>query len=535
MSLVLQEITKHFGPLRVLVEVTAAFRPGTVHGLLGENGAGKTTLMRIAAGLLRPDGGSIRVSDGALIPGSPRGAARAGIAMVHQHFMLVPTLTVAENCLLGRREVGQWISRRGVGQGIRTLARRLGFDVNPDARIENLSVGEQQRVEIVRALMVARRVLILDEPTAVLTPGEVDQLFAALDRLRQEGLSVVFISHKLGEVQRICDELTILRRGRVVHAGRAAELTPTQMAELMVGPTVRAPSASESFRGPSASEGESAAGDAAKPAALELCNISARDTRSHRHIEDVNLVLRCGEILGVAGVEGNGQDVLAGVLVGTLHPGEGRILLDGLDVTAWSVRARAAAGLAHISEDRLGQALVSNMSLPENLILKNYRQPAFARLGLLRPRAIRTHATELLARFDVRADSPASSARSLSGGNQQKLVLARELSGEPRLIVAHNSVRGLDLAATQFVFERLLEQRRRGAAVLLIHSDLDELLSVSDRVAVLYNGRLTLTDWPTTDRAVIGQMMLGGAPQHVAATGRPNPGGTGVDYNSTGS
>jgi simple sugar transport system ATP-binding protein len=575
MSLVLQEITKHFGPLRVLVEVTAAFRPGTIHGLLGENGAGKTTLMRIAVGLLRPDGGSIRVSDGALIPGSPRGAARAGIAMVHQHFMLVPTLTVAENCLLGRREVGQWISRRGVGQGIRTLARRLGFDVDPDARIENLSVGEQQRVEIVRALMVARRVLILDEPTAVLTPGEVDQLFAALDQLRQEGLSVVFISHKLGEVQRICDELTILRRGRVVHAGPAAELTPTQMAELMVGPTVRvpsasegadasewagyeaaakpararrketgemhsplpakppprpspgvpgegdgAPSASESFRVPSASEGETAAGDAAKPAALELCSISGRDARSHRHIEDVNLVLRCGEILGVAGVEGNGQDVLAGVLVGTLHPSEGRILLDGRDVTAWSVRARAAAGLAHISEDRLGQALVPHMPLTENLILKSYRQPAFARLGLLRPRAIRTHATELLARFDVRADSPASSARSLSGGNQQKLVLARELSGEPRLIVAHNPVRGLDVAATQFVFERLLEQRRRGTAVLLIHSDLDELLSVSDRVAVLYNGRLTLTDWPTTDRAVIGQMMLGGAP-HDAVASRP--------------
>jgi len=495
----LSNISKRFGGLEALTDVSAAFRAGTVHGVLGENGAGKTTLMRVAAGLLFPDAGSIRV-DGRELPfGSPPACAAAGIGMVHQHFMLVPTLTVAENCLIGRRDQGQFRARRKAAGEIAAIGRRLGWEVDPSARVEALSVGQQQRVEIIRALSRAGRVLILDEPTAVLTPQETDQLFAALERLRREGLAIAFISHKLGEVERLCDELTILRRGRSVYQGAAAGLGRDRIVELMVGDAVA----------PLPARGDAPAPSGREPV-LQLDAVHAYDAVSRRSLCDIRLSVRAGEILGVAGVEGNGQDVLAAVIVGTLRADRGRILLNGRDVTGEPVRERAASGLAHVAEDRLRQALVPAMSLAENLVLKSFHSRRFARAGLLRRRAIRDHAAERLARFDVRAGSPLVPVRQLSGGNQQKLVLARELDGEPAVIVAHNPVRGLDVAAARFVFAQLLAQRRRGAGVLLIHSDLDELLAVSDRVAVLYGGRLTLTDWPACDRAAIGRLMLGG-------------------------
>ncbi|MBI4581302.1 MAG: ATP-binding cassette domain-containing protein [Planctomycetes bacterium] len=360
-----------------------------------------------------------------------------------------------------------------------------------------MSVGERQRVEILRALAVARRVLILDEPTAVLTPQETDQLFAAIGRLRQQGLAVAFISHKLDEVSRLCDEVTILRHGRRVHHGPTAELTTDRMAELMVGQALSPLRPARSL----------APASAPMPT-LRLENVSAVDPISNRRIEAVSLEVRPGEIVGIAGVEGNGQDLLAAIIVGLRRPSAGRLLIDGHDVGRLGVRERHQLGLAHVPADRQSQALVPTMNLVENLILKDYTSPAFARTGLIRWGRVDAQAAERLGRFDVRAGSTRTEARHLSGGNQQKLVLARELGGSPRLIVAHNPVRGLDVAATRFVFEQLLAQRARGAAVLLIHSDLDELLGRSDRVAGMFRGRCLPADWPRCDRAAIGRLML---------------------------
>ncbi len=494
--LALRHITRRFGTLTALDDVSVEFEPGRVHGVLGENGAGKTTLMRVAAGLCRPDAGEILIENSSLPPGSAVAAQRAGIAMVHQHFMLVPTLTVAENCLLGRRDLPQWFTRIHVPDRLRELASRIGLDVQPDQRVESLSVGQRQRVEILRALFPSPKVLILDEPTAVLTPQETEQFFHAVDRLREEGLAIVFISHKLAEVERLCDTLTILRHGRCVYQGPADELTRNEMAARMVG---------EDIPGDVRLRDRESAGELV----FTMDHVDAEDRATGRRIVDVSLDVRGGEILGIAGVEGNGQDVFAALIMGLLPTSSGQLRLNGNPIDHLSTAVRTRAGIAHIAEDRTHQALVPDMTLRENMILKTYTAGRFSRAGLLSRRAIAAYADDKLDRFDVRAASPESPARDLSGGNQQKLVLARELSSEPHLILAHNPVRGLDVAATRFVFDRLREQRHRGAAILLMHSDLDELLEVADRVAVLYGGRVWMTSWPQTDRAEIGRLMMG--------------------------
>jgi simple sugar transport system ATP-binding protein len=495
-SVELIDVRKRFGPVQALDGVSMTMRPGCVHGLLGENGAGKSTLMNILYGLLRPDSGRVLLSGKLATIRSPHAALAAGIGMVHQHFMLAGAMTVLDNVLLGDRRAPQWLERSAAAEQLHQLSQRLGLPVDPFARIGDLSVGQQQRVEILKALFRDVRVLILDEPTAVLTPAETQQLFAAVDRLRAEGRSIVFISHKLAEVLRICDDLTILRRGRVVFDGPAAGVSAEELSRHMVGhdiePIRRAPPLAEVHDG--------------KPPPLSVRGLAGPP------LHDVSFELHAGEILGIAGVDGNGQQELAESIAGLGPIRSGRILMAGADVTRANPAERFELGLAHIPNDRKLEGLIGSMSVAENLALKRHAARPFAhRGGILSWRSIRRTARDLVARYDVRTPSIHASASTLSGGNQQKLILARELAiSEPRLVLAMNPVRGLDIAATHFVYEQLLAVRARGGAVLLISSELDELLTLCDRIGVLFNGRFTMSDFPREGAAEqIGRMMTG--------------------------
>ena len=486
----LLDIRKRFGQLQALDGVSVRLAPGKVHGVLGENGAGKSTLMNIAFGMLRPDSGEIRLDGKPIRFRSPADAIERGIGMVHQHFMLARAMTVLDNVLLGDRRLGHLLNRRQAAQCLAELADRVKLHINPNARIEQLSVGQQQRVEILKALWRDARVLILDEPTAVLTPLEVDQLFAAVRQLREEDRAIVFISHKLGEVKEICDDLTVLRRGRVVWEGRADDVSAEDLAHHMVGrEVVELPARAKGVVG------------GAHPM-LRLETVAAPGLR------EVSLAIQPGEILGIAGVDGNGQQELAEVVVGLRRITAGRILMNGEDVSTRSLKQRV--GVAHIPNDRKLEALLTTMNITENLALKRSDRPPIGRAGVIWWPAARRLGRELVERFDIRAASVDKPVGTLSGGNQQKVVLARELGmDQPRLIVAMNPVRGLDVAATNFVYQQLLARARSGAAILLISSELDELLALCDRIGVLYGGRLTVTDFPDAGREEIGRLMAG--------------------------
>jgi simple sugar transport system ATP-binding protein len=487
----LVDVHKRFGALVALDGVTVRLAAGRVHGVLGENGAGKSTLMNVAYGMVRPDGGGVRAGGREVRFGSPREAIAAGVGMVHQHFMLAGAMTVLDNVLLGDRRAPRWLSRRDAAERLVALAERVGLPVEPGARVDELSVGGQQRVEILKALWRDARVLILDEPTAVLTPPEAEQLFGAVDRLKAEGRAVAFISHKLGEVKRVCDDVTVLRRGRVAWSGRAADVSAEELARQMVGREV-----APVVRG----ERTVVGGEVV----LELERVTAAG------VHEVSLAVRAGEIVGIAGVDGNGQQALAELVVGLRRPANGRVLIGGEDVGRLSLKDRMARGMAHVPNDRKREALVTSMSVAENVVLKRHDRRPFARAGWMSWGAARRLARRLAGAYDVRAASVETAVGTLSGGNQQKVVLARELAlVEPRVIVAMNPTRGLDVAATRFVHEQLLARRDGGTGVLFINSDLDELLAVCDRVAVLYAGRLRMTGFPATTREEIGRLMAG--------------------------
>ncbi|MDB5320310.1 MAG: sugar transporter ATPase [Phycisphaerales bacterium] len=496
----LLDIRKRFGALVALDGVNVRFSPGRVHGLLGENGAGKSTLMNVAYGMLKPDGGQIRMNGTPVVLRSPREAIAKGIGMVHQHFMLAGAMSVLDNVLLGDWRATQFLNRRRAADELAALAERLGWTLDPLVPVERLSVGQQQRVEILKALWRDARLLILDEPTAVLTPPEVEQLFGAVERLRDEGRSVVFISHKLGEVKRICDDLTVLRRGRVVWEGAAEDVSPAELANHMIGRDVETVTrATFSRRGHATPIPD----DTLEQARLRLDNVTAAN------LHDVSFQISPGEILGIAGVDGNGQQELAAVVVGLRPPTRGRVLWHGSDVTAMSLEQRRILGFAHIPNDRKREALVPTMSVTENVMLKEYRDPPMSRFGVISWPKAAAVAKHVVDQFDVRAQSLDVAVATLSGGNQQKVVLAREFAIQPRVIVAMNPVRGLDVAATNFVYEQLLARRAAGAAILLISSELDELLALCDRIGVLYAGRLTMTNFPATGREAIGRLMAG--------------------------
>ncbi len=487
----MREITKRFGPVVANDAVTFRLAKGEIHALLGENGAGKTTLMRILYGLYRADSGQILVEGREADIRSPKDAIALGIGMVTQHFALVPPLTVAENIVLGYTD-GFRLRRAVIEQQVGEAARRFGLEIDPAATVRHLSVGQKQRVEILKALYRDARVLILDEPTAVLIPQEVDALFQTLERLRADGLSVVFISHKLDEVMTISDRVTVLRDGRVVGTVLTRDVTQAELARMMVG--------RETFG--VTRQHEVAQGDVV----LEMDNLCAEDDQGLAALKSISLSIRQGEILGIAGVGGNGQKELAEVLSGLRKPTAGRILVKGRDLTGATPAQFSHAGVGRIPADR-HEGVVGDLTVAENLALEHLHE--FTRNGRLDRRAIQAHAEKLIAEFQIKA-RPGDKVRTLSGGNMQKVLLARVLSRRPQVVIAPQPTRGLDVGATEYVRQQLLAQRERGAAVLLISEDLDEILALSDRIAVIYEGEIVgLLPAEEADVERLGLMMSG--------------------------
>ncbi len=493
-ALGLTGICKSFGGVCALDDVTLEVQAGTVHGILGENGAGKTTLMNIIAGLMCPDSGRMEIMGVPISTGSVRAARSHGIGMVHQHFKLVENQSVLENIVLAAGKSLLPRRPRKLLQDIDSWCRKLNWPLELDAPVGTLAVGRQQRVEIIKALCGGGKILILDEPTAALTPAEVDELAAAVASLARAGMTVLFISHKLLEARRICQSISILRRGKVVYSGSIADLSVEEIAEKMVGAKVDVPRLTPSAR---PTQG---------PPMLELVDVDYRiGKRRPPVLKQINLTVRPYEILGIAGVDGNGQSELAALISGAVNPTAGRI------VRRSGGNASVPIRVGYIPEDRHKEALVLPLAVTSNLLLRQYRQSPFARWGFCRYGTWRKHSTDLVRQYDIRCRRIEDAAATLSGGHQQKIVLARELSQQPELILAVNPTRGLDISATAFVLRQLLEARARGAGIILIHGDLDELLSISDRVAVINSGALTATAWPQATPVEIGRLMLGGA------------------------
>jgi len=471
----MEEISKAFPGVLANDRVTFEVSAGEIHALVGENGAGKTTLMRILYGLERADSGRMLWRGRPVAIDSTEDAIGLGIGMVHQRFQLVPSLTVAESVTLGQEpRRGMLFDRPAARAVVRDLGERFGLLVDPDARIAELSVGQQQRVEILKLLYRRAELLILDEPTTVLTPQEAAQLYDILRRLVADGRTVIFITHKLAEVLAAADRVTVLRRGRVVGTLPTPEATAARLARMIVGEAMP--------------EMQARVGRPAEAPVLLLDGISAEDDRGLPALRGITLTVHRGEILGIAGVEGNGQKELVEVLAGVRRAGAGRLRLDGHDLTHADVAVRRRAGLAVIPEDRYTQGLSLAMTVEDNLIATRYR--ALSSRGVLAMAAIRAEADSLLRRFDIRAPHARVPAGTLSGGNLQRVVVARELGGRPVALVAAHPARGLDIAAAQFVHGLLLEMRQRGGAVLLISADLDEILALADRIGVLFGGRL---------------------------------------------
>ena len=492
----LRGITKRFGDLVANDSIDLDITPGEIHCLLGENGAGKTTLMNVLYGLLQPDEGTISIDGVEHVPANPREAIAAGIGMVHQHFMLVDVFTVAENLILGREDsTGGLLNMGEARRTVRRLSERYGLEVDPDAVIEELPVGIQQRVEILKALANDAKYLILDEPTAVLTPQETDQLMTVMRSLRDEGKAIVFITHKLREVREIADKITVIRHGKVVGTGKPTD-SESDLAELMVGRAVNL------------LVDKKPASPSAEPR-LAMKGVFVARPNGTLAVDDLDLEVYGGEIVCIAGVQGNGQTELAEALLGLTRLVKGTIELDGRRLTGLTPRETIDAGLGFVPEDRKQDGCVSSFTVAENLILNHHEEHPYARGIALDLSKVRQNAAHRISEFDIRTQSIEATVSSLSGGNQQKVVLARELSRSLALLVASQPTRGLDVGAIEFVHKRLVEERDRGTAVVIVSTELDEVIALADRIAVIYRGRIVGIVPPDTSREVLGLMMAG--------------------------
>jgi ABC-type uncharacterized transport system ATPase subunit len=504
-------ITKRYPGVVANDHIDLVVRPGEIHALLGENGAGKTTLMNVLYGLATPDEGEILLNGDPVRISGPADAISRGIDMVHQHFMLVPVLSVAENILLGLEPMSGpvFIDRGAARRRIVELGRRFGFEIDPDARVGSLSVGWQQRVEILKALYRNTRILVLDEPTAVLTPQETEEIFAVLRSLAAEGHSIVFISHKLYEVLEIADRITVIRRGRVVGERLPAETNEDDLAELMVGRGVEL----------TVDRGVSHPG----PLVLNVDDLRVKDDRGHEVVTGVSLQIRAGEILGIAGVAGNGQDELVEALYGLRRPSGGSVTLRDVNVTGRSPRSMNEAGVGYVPADRQRFGLVLPFPIADNIVLTSYYRAPFARGIRRNDEAILAAAVQSIGEFDVRTRSAEASARTLSGGNQQKVVVAREFGRDLSLLILDQPTRGLDVGSIEFIHRQVIAKRDAGAAVLLVSAELDEVLEMADRIAVMYRGAIVaVVDGRTADKNDVGLLMATGG------HGRPEAGAAGV-------
>ena len=470
----LRGIAKRFPGVVANHDVSLTVAPGTVHALVGENGAGKSTLMKILYGVQRPDEGTVEVGGERVSFTSPGDAIEHGIGMVFQHFQLADNLTVLENVVLGAEHA------HGIGEAARrkivSISQAYGFELDPDELVETLGVGERQRVELLKVLYRGARIVILDEPTGVLVPQEVDALFANLRELKREGHTLVFISHKLDEVLGIADEITVLRRGTTVATVAPDQVTPGELAELMVGAELPSPSTEEST--------------VTDHVVLEVRNLRVDDTAGRPVLTDIDLCIHAGEVLGIAGVEGNGQAELVEAAVGIRRAAAGRIAIDGVDVTRWSTRRRRSRGIGYVPEDRQRHGLLLDSPLWENRILGHQTRPPSVRGRWINRSGAVQDTQRIIESYDVRTPGVDTTARSLSGGNQQKFIVGREMSGEPVLLVAAHPTRGVDVGAQAAIWDDIREARRRGLAVLLVSADLDELIGLSDTIRVLLRGRL---------------------------------------------
>jgi len=499
MSLELRGITKRFGALVANDSIDLAVADGEIHAILGENGAGKSTLMNIVYGLLSPDEGSISVDGKEVRIDSPLDALAAGIGMVHQHFMLIPVFTVAENIVLGHEKTKGpgLLDLESARKEILRVSAEFNFDIDPDALVEDLPVGLQQRVEIIRALIYDAKVLILDEPTAVLTPQETDELLRNMKKLRDTGTSIVFITHKLREVKETADKITIIRRGKVVGTA-SPSASQEELASLMVGRPVSL-------------DVEKKAANPGK-VMLEVKNLHISDHTGRTLVKDISFQLHAGEILAVAGVQGNGQSELAEAIVGLQEHVTGSIYLDGKEISKSSVRDALHSGIAFVPESREEDGLIGSFSIEENLILDLHDLSPYAKGPVISKSIVAAEADKRIKEFDIRTQSAKDSASSLSGGNKQKVVLARELSRPVKLVVASQPTRGLDVGSIEFVHERIIAERDSGRAVLLFSTELDEVSDLADRIAVMYRGEFIAIVPADTSREALGLLMAGVKP-----------------------